>query len=101
MWTAARTMKTHEYPAAVVGEIMEQQKAGFHLLDVDWWDLPIYDEYTLTFSQGDYGDVRVVLLEADKYSGAVRKQAMDMNAGHFEHVAQVLEDKEAQEHAAV
>ena len=95
-------MKTHEYPAAVVGEIMEQQKAGFHLLDVDWWDLPIYDEYTLTFSQGDYGDVRVVLLEVDKYGGAMRKKGpLDMNAGHFEHVAQVLEDKEAQEHAAV
>ena len=83
------------------GKYNYRSKAGFHLLDVDWWDLPIYDEYTLTFSQGDYGDVRVVLLEADKYSGAVRKQAMDMNAGHFEHVAQVLEDKEAQEHAAV
>lgn len=104
MWKAARTMKTHEYPAAVMEEILFQKKDGFHLLDVDLWDFPLSNQYLLTFEKefDPAKTVRVVNLEDFYFDHRVVHNGMvEMSASRFRHVARVLEEKEAGKHAAV
>lgn len=97
-------MEKHEYPATVALEIKMQEQGGYELLDVDVWDFPLTDEYVLTFRQKDdpCKTVRVVFMEIDTFEDKVKASGtLQMYGDQFRHVAQVLDEKEAQEHAAV
>lgn len=94
-------MEKHEFPAVVLREIAAWKRDGYELLDVDAWDLPLVTEYVMTF----YRSLSTVMVQrVDVYPydhKTVFHGPLEMNADQFRHVAQVLAEREAQEHAAV
>ena len=97
-------MTKNECPAPVRREIALWERNGYELLDVDVWDFPLSDEYLLTFRKKDDPCATVLVQNMEvytydrkvKYNGTVQ-----MCASRLRHVAQVLEEREAEHHAAV